>query len=75
MFCQVEAASIEYEGDHKVLLMVQRADPETVEFTGVDLNTMKEQIDISQRIHLLQGHGLVEKVREILLFFIVTVFL
>ncbi|KAL8578229.1 hypothetical protein ACOMHN_040990 [Nucella lapillus] len=58
---KVEAADVSYEGDSKVLLIVQRADPETVEFTGLDLNTMTEQTDISQRISLLANHGAVEK--------------
>ncbi|XP_076472635.1 ER membrane protein complex subunit 1-like [Babylonia areolata] len=59
---KVEAADVAYEGDSKVLLTVQRADPETVEFTGVDLNTMKKQTDVSQRISLLENHGSVEKI-------------
>lgn len=35
---------------------------QTVEFTGMDLASMSEQTDISQRISVLSGHGTIEKV-------------
>ncbi|KAK7496801.1 hypothetical protein BaRGS_00012010 [Batillaria attramentaria] len=59
---KVEAADVAYDGENKVLLTVQRADPETVEFTGVDLTTMSEQIDVSQRISVMAVHGSIEKI-------------
>ncbi|KAK7093213.1 ER membrane protein complex subunit 1-like [Littorina saxatilis] len=59
---KVEAADVAYEGEAKVLLTVQRADPETVEFTGVELTSMTEQTDVSQRISILAGHGSIDKI-------------